>query len=92
MHSLIHRLPAAACLMALLGCSSPGGYENMANPDVLPSKGAAELWLRFLTATKVGTVPVDAVPVLPLTRAGLDALDPAANHVIRLGHSSHLLK
>ncbi|RYF42366.1 MAG: MBL fold metallo-hydrolase, partial [Comamonadaceae bacterium] len=39
-----------------------------------------------------GTVPVDAVPVLPLTRAGLDALDPAANHVIRLGHSSHLLK
>jgi L-ascorbate metabolism protein UlaG (beta-lactamase superfamily) len=40
----------------------------------------------------VGTVPVDPIPVRSLDRAALDALDPAATHVIRLGHSSHLLK
>ncbi|MGZ7244366.1 hypothetical protein ACXWOQ_09750, partial [Streptococcus pyogenes] len=34
----------------------------------------------------------EPIPVRPLTAAQLDALDPAANHVVRLGHSSHLLK
>ena len=37
-------------------------------------------------------MPVDPIPVRPLTARALDALDPAANHMIRLGHSSHLLK
>jgi len=35
---------------------------------------------------------VDPSPVRKLDRTTLDALDPSANHVIRLGHSSHLLK
>ena len=39
-----------------------------------------------------GATPVDPIPVRKLTRAALDALDDSANHVIRLGHSSHLLK
>jgi len=37
-------------------------------------------------------VPVDAIPVRPLTTATLEALDPQANHRVRLGHSSRLLK
>ena len=45
-----------------------------------------------LRGEKEGTVPVDPIPVRTLDAAQLDALDPAANHVIRLGHSSHLLK
>jgi L-ascorbate metabolism protein UlaG (beta-lactamase superfamily) len=41
---------------------------------------------------KQGTVPVDPIPVRMLDRAALDGLDVASNHIIRLGHSSHLLK
>ncbi|WP_296925917.1 MBL fold metallo-hydrolase [Polaromonas sp.] len=32
------------------------------------------------------------MPLRVLNRAALDALDPTSNHVVRLGHSSHLLK
>jgi L-ascorbate metabolism protein UlaG (beta-lactamase superfamily) len=46
----------------------------------------------MMTETKVGTVPIDAIPLQTITRESLDALDPKLNHVIRLGHSSHLLK
>ena len=35
---------------------------------------------------------MNPIPVRRLDRAQLEALDPAANHLIRLGHSSHLLK
>ena len=37
-------------------------------------------------------MPVDPIPVRRLSREALDALDPAAAHIVRLGHSSHLLK
>ena len=37
-------------------------------------------------------MPVDPIPVRPLTTDQLDALDSEANHLVRLGHSSHLLK
>jgi len=67
-------------------------FVNLPNPDARPSQDGWRIWGRFLTAAKQGTVPVDPIPVRPLTRAQLDALDPAANHVVRLGHSSHLLK
>ena len=67
-------------------------FRNLSNADARPSQDAWTIWTRFFTAKKEGTVPVDPIPVRPLTRAQLDALDPAANHVVRLGHSSHLLK
>lgn len=67
-------------------------FQNPPNPDARPTERSLALWTRFLFETKVGTVPVDPIPVRPLTRAALDALDPAGNHVVRLGHSSHLLK
>ena len=79
---------AASPQRAATGC----GFRNMDNPQALPSQSSWKIWSRFFTATKVGTVPVDPIPVRPLNRAMLDALDPSANHVIRLGHSSHLLK
>jgi L-ascorbate metabolism protein UlaG (beta-lactamase superfamily) len=68
------------------------GFQNMPNPQALPAKPGWAIWTRFLVAKKEGTVPVDPIPVRTLTRATLDALDPAAVHVVRLGHSSHLLK
>ncbi|MES2972580.1 MAG: MBL fold metallo-hydrolase [Pseudomonadota bacterium] len=67
-------------------------FRNLPNPDAKPNQSSWKIWSRFFTSTKEGTVPVDPIPVQRLTRASLDALDPAANHIIRLGHSSHLLK
>ncbi|MFI5445589.1 MBL fold metallo-hydrolase [Polaromonas sp. UC242_47] len=68
------------------------GFSNMPNPDAKPSQTTWKIWSRFFTANKEGTVPVDPIPVRRLDKAALDALDPAANHIVRLGHSSHLLK
>ena len=82
----------AACLLALAACTSPAGFQNQANPDLPVSQSPTRIWWRIATATKTGTMPVDPIPVRPLTRAALDALDHDANHVVRLGHSSHLLK
>ena len=67
-------------------------FQNADNPKAQPSQPAWKIWTRFLSPAPPGTVPVDAIPVRKLDRAMLDALDPAANHIIRLGHSSHLLK
>lgn len=67
-------------------------FVNMPNPDLKPQQSTTRIWTRFLFETKQGSVPVDPIPVRPVTRAALEALDPAAVHIIRLGHSSHLLK
>lgn len=67
-------------------------FQNLPNPDLKPSEGMLRIWTRFFFESKAGTVPIDPIPVRPVTRSSLEALDAAANHVIRLGHSSHLLK
>jgi L-ascorbate metabolism protein UlaG (beta-lactamase superfamily) len=92
MHFLTRRPLLAAGLLALAAAAGVAAFENQPNPDLPTSQSLAKVWLRFLTETKVGTMPVDPIPVRPLTRAALDALDNEANHVVRLGHSSHLLK
>ena len=69
-----------------------GRFRNAPDPNTRPSKGSWTIWSRFLFETQVDAVPRDAIPVRRLDRAALDALDPAANHIVRLGHSSHLLK
>jgi len=102
------RLGFAACSLLLAGCatgsdcSSPYAsspqfnknclFANAPNPQTPPGASTWQIWWRFIAATKVGTVPVDPIPVRPITRAQLEALDPQANHIARLGHSSHLLK
>lgn len=68
------------------------GFANPPNAATPAGASGWAIWSRFIFGSKVGTVPVDAIPVRPLTTAQLDALDPQANHVVRLGHSSHLLK
>lgn len=67
-------------------------FRNPPNPDAKPHRSTWEIWSRIVLEKKVGTVPLDPVPVRMLDRAALDALDGASNHIIRLGHSSHLLK
>lgn len=67
-------------------------FRNLPNPDARPSQSSWKIWGRFFGATKQGTVPIDPIPVHRLERTQLDALDASANHIVRLGHSSHLLK
>jgi len=67
-------------------------FANPPNPDALPRASTWQIWSRFFFANKLDTVPVDPIPVQPLTPAALQALDNNANHIVRLGHSSHLLK
>lgn len=67
-------------------------FHNLPNPDAKPTRGQWDIWSRFLFESKQGTVPVDPIPVRMLDKAALDALDNTANHIIRLGHSSHMLK
>ena len=95
------------CCLTLAACASGGDcgaayanspqfkdclFANPPNPQTPPSAGTWKIWSRFLVAKKEGTVPIDPIPVRPLAAAQLEALDPAANHLVRLGHSSHLLK
>jgi L-ascorbate metabolism protein UlaG (beta-lactamase superfamily) len=102
------RLVPLALSLALAACASGGGdtnspyagspqfrdgvFANPPNPLTPPGASTWANWSRFLFGKKVGTVPVDPIPVRPLTTAQLEALDPGANHLVRLGHSSHLLK
>lgn len=65
------------------------------NQGALPADAGAGNWragLRTLFRRKVGTVPQAAIPVQPLSGQMLEGLDNNANHLIRLGHSSLLLK
>ena len=67
-------------------------FRNMDNPQAKASASGWAIWSRFLMQKKEGTVPVDPIPVRMLDRATLDALDNQSSHIIRLGHSSHMLK
>ncbi len=67
-------------------------FQNAQNPKAPLSQPVWKIWTRFLQPSDPATTPVDPIPLRKLDRAQLDALDSAANHVIRLGHSSHLLK
>jgi L-ascorbate metabolism protein UlaG (beta-lactamase superfamily) len=65
------------------------------NQDGFPGLAGAGNWragLRTLFRTKADTVPRTAIPVRQLSAQVLDDLDGNANHLVRLGHSSLLLK
>ncbi|MBC5763984.1 MBL fold metallo-hydrolase [Ramlibacter albus] len=67
-------------------------FQNPPNPDAKPHRSSWDIWMRFLLEKKQGTVPIDPIPVRMLDKAALAALDDTSTHIIRLGHSSHLLK
>ena len=107
MTSLLRLGLCSAFSLALGGCASGGDcsspyasspqfkgcvFANPPNPLTPPGASTWTNWTRFLHESKVDTVPVDPIPVQPLTTAQLEALDVRANHLVRLGHSSHLLK
>ena len=101
------RVALVAVVLAIAGCASSGDcsspyasspqfkgclFANPPNPLTPPGASTWTNWTRFIFGSKVDTVPVDPIPVRPLARDQLEALDPGGNHLVRLGHSSHLLK
>ena len=65
------------------------------NQDGASAPAGAGNWLaglRTLFRAKVDTVPATAIPVRQLSAQVMDDLSDNANHLIRLGHSSLLLK
>jgi L-ascorbate metabolism protein UlaG (beta-lactamase superfamily) len=69
-----------------------GVFHNQAGFPGLAGAGNWRAGLRTLFRTKVDTVPRTAMPVRQLSAQVLDGLDDKANHLVRLGHSSLLLK
>ena len=67
-------------------------FQNPPNPNARPHRSSWDIWSRMLLEKKVGTVPIDPIPLRTMDKAALAALDSTGNHIIRLGHSSHLLK
>lgn len=67
-------------------------YHNAAPRTPMPFSETAALWLRFFTEKKVDTTPDIAIPVQPISQADLNALSDDTLHVVKLGHSSILLK
>jgi len=53
---------------------------------------AVRLWIRFFTEKKVDTKPDIKIPVRPLRQQHLTSLSDNTIHIVKLGHSSVLLK
>lgn len=88
-------------MLALAGCTSIPQYplsdhydgERFFNVPREPQSASTwRIWWYFLTTERVGTVPVQPIPVQTLTWDTWRALTDTQVHVVRLGHSSLLLK
>ncbi len=71
---------------------SNGRFKNDKPVNQKTGKERAELFWRFFTETKKNAQPIADLPVHTITRADLDALSNNQTHVIKLGHSSVLVK
>lgn len=69
-----------------------GVFHNQPGFSGMAGAGSWQAGLCTLFRRKVGKVPEDVIPVQPLSAQTLNGLSDSANHVIRLGHSSVLLK
>ncbi|MGB1008752.1 MAG: MBL fold metallo-hydrolase [Thiolinea sp.] len=69
-----------------------GKFHNTAPQDERGFGKFMEIMGRWVTEEKVDSVPAKPVPVKTVTRKQLDALSNDAFHLIKLGHSSLLLK
>lgn len=67
--------------------------KHFHNQSVEPAMQSAwKIWWYFLTTTRVHTVPEQPLPVKTLSWADWESLSNSEVHVVRLGHSSLLLK
>ncbi|MCG9748085.1 MBL fold metallo-hydrolase [Shewanella sp. Isolate8] len=70
---------------------SDGGFQNTAT-NLTENSGMGAILMRYLIETRIDASPSKAIPLMPLTRDGIAALPDSQDSVIRLGHSSILLK
>lgn len=69
-----------------------GKFHNAVTQKPLTLKETVSLWIKVLTEKKVGTIPTIDIPVLSLSKDDLAMLSNDTLHIIKLGHSSILLK
>lgn len=67
-------------------------FHNTTPTPNMPFLKTVALWIRFFTEKKVNTTPDVEIPVRPLSKIALAALSHNELHIIKLGHSSVLLK
>ncbi|KJY89621.1 hydrolase [Pseudoalteromonas piscicida] len=71
---------------------SDGKFHNTHETNKTSLAKTLEIFWRFFTEQKVNAVPKVDMPVKVLTAANLKALSDTQTHVIKLGHSSVLIK
>lgn len=71
---------------------SGGRFHNAAAPQEVSLGQTLKIFMRFAVEEKLDSVPSSDIPVLPLSREQLLALSDDELHIVKLGHSSILLK
>jgi L-ascorbate metabolism protein UlaG (beta-lactamase superfamily) len=99
---MIARLICLASLVLSMMASSTNTMKNESNhfdgkhyynqPAEQPMESVWKIWWYFLTESRVDTVPEHPLPVQHLAWSSWQALSDDQVHVVRLGHSSLLLK
>lgn len=74
------------------GKTLSGRFENARPVSMGGLKDTLRIIKRYFTEKKVDALPDKSLPVEPLTRDQLQALSDSELHVIKLGHSSVLMK
>ncbi|SBS32644.1 metal-dependent hydrolase [Marinomonas aquimarina] len=69
-----------------------GSFHNVPRTRPNGFMKTLRLYVRFFTEKKVGTVPEHTIPVQSLSRKQLDALPHNDVFIVKLGHSSLLIK
>jgi L-ascorbate metabolism protein UlaG (beta-lactamase superfamily) len=67
-------------------------YNSIPSEHPLDVKGLLPIMWRYFTDKTTGLIPKSDIPVVPLTPEIIQNLKNDEIHIIRLGHSSHLLK
>ncbi|WP_240919935.1 MBL fold metallo-hydrolase [Paraglaciecola sp. 20A4] len=69
-----------------------GKFHNSAQSEAPSLRKTLGIFKRYITEKKIDSVPAEQVPMLQVTRQQLDALSDENVHVVKLGHSSLLIK
>ncbi|GAB3480197.1 MBL fold metallo-hydrolase [Marinomonas epiphytica] len=69
-----------------------GQFHNAKPKDPLGFRKSVELWWRFFTEKKVAPAPEQPLPIKSVTKQELNNLDDKSVHLVKLGHSTILLK
>lgn len=69
-----------------------GRFQNLAPQETPGFKKMMGVLKRYASEERIDSVPTKPLPIQQITRAQLDALDDKQLHLVKLGHSSVLIK